>query len=121
TPVVFTIALHAVMCRPAAEKSEISWVLRTVPLELRPVYQQQCPDPAAHRAALLKIIDEAMTELRSREEQLRTGPERLRAQTMWDQAVLIEDPQKARLWLRYSSESQSLFFQATRELRQAQE
>src|SRR5207249_182411 len=52
---------------------------------------------------------------------LRTGPERLRAQTMLDQAVLIEDPQKARLWLRYSSESQSLFFRATRELREAQE
>jgi hypothetical protein len=118
-PELFAIRLHSVLSRPQPEPGALDWALRSVPLELRSMYLKHWSDPAANRAELLRRIDAALVELTEREERLRTGREAVERSLAQEKALLIEDPQVARLWIRYYSESNSLYFRASRELRKS--
>jgi hypothetical protein len=80
------------------------------------MYLKHWSDPAANRAELRRRIEEALAELTEREERLRTGREAVERSVAQDKALLIADPQVARLWIRYHAESNSLYFRASREL-----
>jgi hypothetical protein len=76
------------------------------------VYRSQWSDPAANRAELLRRIEEALAELRAREEDLRTGPEAVQKAQAQAQAALIQEPKTAGSWLRYSKESHTELFRS---------
>jgi hypothetical protein len=80
------------------------------------MYLTRWGDPAVNRAELRRRIDAALVELTEREEWLRTGREAIERSVAVDKALIIQDPQVARLWVRYYSESNSLYFRASREL-----
>src|SRR5262249_37940321 len=84
------------------------------------MYCEAWSDPAANRAELLRIIDDAITELRAREESLRTGPEAVAQAWAAEQALVIQDPTEARLRSRYAGDHQSMFYRAYRELKAVQ-
>jgi hypothetical protein len=80
------------------------------------MYLKHWSDPAANRAELRRRIEEALVELTEREERLRTGREAVERSVAEEKALLIADPQVARLWIRYHAESNSAYFRASREL-----
>jgi hypothetical protein len=77
-------------------------------------------DPAANRAELVRLIDEAIAELRAREDALRNGPEAVAQAWEADQALVIQDPTEARLRSRYASDHQLMSYRAYRELQAVQ-
>jgi hypothetical protein len=114
----FHIEFHALYCRPTPPRpNEIETVFQTTFPGMEEAYRQKWPTREAHQTELLRRIEEALAELRAREEELRTGPEVAEKELAADQALLIEDPVKARLTGRYASDGHSLFFRACRELR----
>jgi hypothetical protein len=68
----------------------------------------------------VRFIDEAVAELRAREDALRTGPEAVAQAWSAEQALVIQDPTEARLRSRYASDHQSAFYRAYRELKAVQ-
>ena len=86
---------------------------------MRPIYHKRWKDPEANRAELRRLIDDALGELVAREERLRTGREAVERSTASDRAVVIGDEKAGRLWLRYFTESDAVYFRATKELRRS--
>ena len=72
----FWIIFHAVLCRPGHRRNE--GVLGVLPEDAYATLKARWADPKANQAELLRRIDAALTELKAREESLRTGPEAVR-------------------------------------------
>jgi hypothetical protein len=120
TPRGFWLSVHAFLCNPHRRPVDPeSPFVGMAPAQVA-MYCQAWADPAANRAELLRIIDEALAELRAREESLRTGPEAVAQSLAAEQALVIQDPTEARLRSRYASDHQSAFYRAYRELKAVQ-
>ena len=102
-------------------EDELDMPFSDVAPEIGAIYRARWSDPKANQAELLRRIDAALTELKAREESLRTGPEAVERAQAAEQALMIQDPQQARLWARYYAESQSILLRSSRELRVLQD
>jgi hypothetical protein len=121
TPRGFWLSVHALLCNPHRRTQDTASVFGTsIPPGQAALYTQAWSDPAANQAELLRIIDEAVAELRAREEALRTGPEAVAQALATEQALVLQDPKEARLRSRYAGDHQSMFYRAYRELKAVQ-
>jgi hypothetical protein len=121
TPRGFWLSVHALLCNPHRRSQDTASVFGTsIPPGQAALYCEAWADPEANQAELLRIIDEAVAELRAREESLRTGPEAVAHALATEQALVIQDPTEARLRSRYASDHQSMFYRAYRELQAVQ-
>ena len=76
TPRGFWLSVHALLCNPHRRPQDTASLFGTsIPPGQAALYTQAWSDPEANRAELFRIIDEAIAELRAREDALRTGPE----------------------------------------------
>jgi hypothetical protein len=66
---------------------------------------------------LLRRIEKALSELREREEYLRTGPEAVQKAQAQAQAAMIQEPKTAGLWVRYYKKSHTELFRSLQQLR----
>jgi hypothetical protein len=120
TPRGFWLSVHALLCNPHRRSQDTALTFGDMAPAQITMYCQAWSDPAANRAELLRIIDEAIAELRAREEALRTGPEAVAQAWAAEQALVIQEPTEARLRSRYASDHQSMFYRAYRELQAVQ-
>jgi hypothetical protein len=90
TPRGFWLSAHALLSNPHRRSQDTASVFGTsIPPGQVALYCQAWSDPAANRAELGRIIDEAIAELRAREEALRTGPEAVAQAWAADQALVL--------------------------------
>jgi hypothetical protein len=120
TPRGFWLSVHALLCNPHRRPRHPESPFGDMAPAQVEMYCQAWSDPEANRAELLRIIDEAIAELRAREESLRTGPEAVAQSLAAEQALVIQDPSEARLRSRYAGDHQSMFYRAYRELKAVQ-
>jgi hypothetical protein len=121
TPRSFWLSVHALLSNPHRRSQDMASVFGcSIPPSQAALYTQAWSDPEANRAELLRIIDEAIAELRACEDALRTGPEAVAQALATEQALVIQDPTEARLRSRYASDHQSAFYRAYRELKAVQ-
>jgi hypothetical protein len=120
TPRGFWLSVHAFLCNPHRRPHDPESPFGGMAPGQVDMYCQAWADPAANRAELLRVIDEAIAELRAREESLRTGPEAVAQALAAEQALVIQDPTEARLRSRYAGDHQSMFYRAYRELKAVQ-
>jgi hypothetical protein len=121
TPRGFWLSVHALLSNPHRRSQDTASIFGTsIPPGQAALYCQAWADPAANRAELLRLIDEALAELRAREESLRTGPEAVAQAWAAEQALVLQDPTEARLRSRYAGDHQSMFYRAYRELKAVQ-
>jgi hypothetical protein len=120
TPRGFWLSVHALLCNPHRRSQDMALTFGDMAPAQINMYCQAWADPAANRAELLRLIDEAIAELRAREEALRTGPEAVAQSLAAEQALVLQDPTEARLRSRYASDHQSAFYRAYRELKAVQ-
>jgi hypothetical protein len=121
TPRGFWLSVHALLSNPHRRSQDTASVFGTsIPPGQAALYTQAWSDPAANQAELLRIIDEAIAELRAREEALRTGPEAVAQALAAEQALVLQEPTEARLRSRYAGDHQSMFYRAYRELKAVQ-
>jgi hypothetical protein len=120
TPRGFWLSIHAFLCNPHRRPHHPESPFGGMAAAQVEMYCQAWSDPEANRAELLRIIDEAIAELRAREESLRTGPEAVAQALATEQALVIQDPTEARLRSRYAGDHQSMFYRAYRELKAVQ-
>jgi hypothetical protein len=120
TPAGFWLSFHALYCRSQPTQREVNSIFGLTPDDILAAYRSQWPDPQANRAELLRRIEEALTELREREEYLRRGPEAVQKAQAQAQAAMIQEPQAAGSWLRYYKESHTELFRSLQQLRIAQ-
>jgi hypothetical protein len=116
TPGGFWLSLHALFCRAQPADLEVKSTL-LMPAEMVEAYRRQWSDPQANRAALLRRIEETLSELREREKSLRTGPEAVQRAQAEAQAALIQEPKTTGLWLRYYHESHTELICSMQKLR----
>jgi hypothetical protein len=120
TPRGFWLSVHAFLSNPHRRSQDTGSVFGGMAPAQIHMYCEAWSDPAANRAELLRIIDEAIAELRAREESLRIGPEAVAQALSAEQALVLQDPTEARLRSRYASDHQSAFYRAYRELKAVQ-
>jgi hypothetical protein len=120
TPRGFWLSVHAFLSNPHRRSQDTGSVFGGMAPAQIHMYCEAWSDPAANRAELLRIIDEAVAELRARAEALRTGPEAVAQALAADQALVLQDPTEARLRSRYAGDHQSMFYRAYRELKAVQ-
>jgi hypothetical protein len=117
----FYIQLHALLwCpRPGPYDYDLSLLKAKVPDSLWEPFLKRWANPEDNKAALLRIIDEAIDELKARQAYLHNGPEAVERKYAADQAVLNLEEKSSGLWLRYYKEINSEYFRATKELRRS--
>jgi hypothetical protein len=118
----FFIELHALYCRPVPpDPSELRMVFQGWVPGIEKPYLEKWPTRETHQAELLRRIEAALTDLRAREESLRTGPEAAQKALAADRSLVIQDLPECRGWVRYYSEHKSTYLRATKELRLLQD
>jgi hypothetical protein len=115
----FYIQLHAILWGPRPGPYDLGFLKSKVPDSLWEPLLKRWANPEDNKAALLRIIDEAVDELTAREAYLRNGPEAVERKYAADQAVLNLQEKSSGLWLRYYKEINSEYFRATKELRRS--
>jgi hypothetical protein len=115
----FYIQLHTLLWGPRPAPYDLGFLKSKVPDSLWEPLLKRWANPEDNKAALLRIIDEAIDELKARQAYLRNGPEAVERKYAADQAVLNLEEKSSGLWLRYYKEINSEYFRATKELRRS--
>jgi hypothetical protein len=111
----YCLVLGNLCCRPEPPEAEIAALLEP---RLRPRRFLRCDEaqlrqtPERYRVLLLDVIRDMLTTLRREEAELEAGIESLERARVLEPALILQDPDQARLYHRYQGEYRASFHRA---------